>query len=72
MLMTGLFVIGAGAGAVLTYARDRKLLGLYWNLVHDLSDMIPPPEPETPDPPAAAARITELPPMVEAQRKAAS
>ena len=41
VLMTGLFVAGAGAGALLSYARDRNLLRLYGHLVHDLSSMIP-------------------------------
>jgi hypothetical protein len=72
VLMTGLFVAGAGAGALLSYARDRNLLRLYGHLVHDLSSMIPHDDQGPPEPPAAAARFAEMPPIVEAQRKAAS
>lgn len=72
LLMTGLFMAGAGAGALLTYTRDRSLLYLYGHLVKDLSRMVRHPETDPPEPPAAAARITEIPPIVEAQRKAAS
>jgi len=72
LLMTGLFVAGAGAGALLTYKRDHSLLALYGHLVQDLSRMVPHSEPDPPEPPAAAMRVAEIPPIVEAQRKAAS
>jgi hypothetical protein len=72
ILMTGLFVAGAGAGALISYAHDRSLLGLYGHLVEDLSRMVPRPIADRPEPPAAAARIAEFTPIVEAQRKAAS
>ena len=75
LLMTGMFVVGAGAGALISHAHDRSLLSLYGHLVADLRRMIPhdgPEDPGPPEPPAVAARITELPPLVEAQRKAAS
>lgn len=70
--MTGIFVAGASAGALISYARDRNLLALYGHLVEDLSRMIPHPEPEPPEGPAQAARIAEIPTLTEAQRKAAS
>ena len=70
--MTGMFVVGAGAGALLSYARDRKLLQLYGHLIEDLSCMIPRRQSDPPEGPAQAARITEIPSLMEAQRKAAS
>ena len=70
LLMTGLFVAGAGAGALLSYARDRSLLHLYENLVEDLSRMIPHHDSDPFEPPAAEARIAELPPLVEGRRRA--
>ena len=72
LLMTGLFVAGAGTGAILTYTRDRSLLALYGHLVQDLSRMVPHSESEPPEPPALAMRFGENSPIVEAQRKAAS
>ena len=70
--MTSMFLAGAGAGAFYSYARDRSLISLYGQLVEDLSRMIPKPRPDSPVPPAMAARIAEIPPLLEAQRKAAS
>jgi hypothetical protein len=57
ILLTGIFAAGAGAGAFLSYARDRNLLQLYGHLVHDLSRMIPRDDPGSPEPPAVAARV---------------
>jgi hypothetical protein len=70
--MTGMFVAGAGAGALLSYAHDRNLLDLYGHLVEDLSRMIRHGAPDQPDGPAQAGRISAIPPLREAQRKAAS
>ena len=72
LIMTGLFIAGAGTGALLTYSRDRGLLALYGHLVQDLSRMVPHPDPTPPKPPAAAMRVAEIPPLADAQRKAAS
>lgn len=72
LLMTGMFVVGAGAGALLSYARDRSLLELYGHILEDLSRMVPHGESDPPDGPAQAARIAEIPTLMEAQRKAAS
>ena len=69
--MTGLFVAGAGAGALIRYAHDRSLLSLYGHLLEDLSRMVPHHHPDAP-PPAVAARLAGMSPVVEAQRKAAS
>ena len=60
LLMTGIFVAGAGAGAMISYARDRELLRLYGHMVHDLSAMIPHPDPEGPEPSAVAAPVPEM------------
>jgi hypothetical protein len=72
LLMTGMFVAGAGAGALLSYARDRNLLDLYGHLVDDLSRMVPHRESDPPEGPAVAARVSRIPSLTEAQRKAAS
>ncbi len=72
LLMTGIFVAGAGAGALLSCSRDRGMLKLYGCLLQDLSRMVPRHDRESPEPPASAAYIAEIPPIVEAQRKAAS
>ena len=69
LLMTGLFVAGAGAGAIISYARDRNLLRLYGHMVSDLSAMIPHPGPEGPGPPAAAAPIPQVPSLTDAVQK---
>lgn len=61
LLMTGLFVAGAGAGAMISYARDRNLLRLYGHMVNDLSAMIPHPVPGGPEPQATAAPIPQMP-----------
>ena len=71
MLMTGFFMAGAGAGALLSYARDRNLLRLYGHLVEDLSGMIP-HRPDSPEPPAVAARVADMPSTADALRKCAS
>ncbi len=60
LLMTGMFVAGAGTGALLCYGRDRNLLRLYKDLLEDLTSMIPRHQPEPPEPPASAARIPEI------------
>ncbi len=70
--MATMFFAGAGVGALYSYDRDRKLISLYSHLVADLSRMIRRPGPDLPAPPAMAARVAEIPPLVEAQRKAAS
>jgi hypothetical protein len=70
MLMTSLFAAGVGTGAVLRYARDRKLLCLYGHLVEDLSRMIPHGEPDPAQ--AAAARNSDMPSGATAQQKRAS
>jgi hypothetical protein len=70
MLMTSLFVTGAGAGALLSYAHDRKLLHLYGHLVEDLSSMIPKGEPDSAQ--AAAARNSDMPSGANAQQQRAS
>jgi hypothetical protein len=72
LLMTGIFVAGAGAGAMISYARDRNLLRLYGHMVHDLSAMIPHAGSEGPEPPAAAAPIPKSPSITDAVQKRAS
>ena len=72
LLMTGLFVAGAGAGAMISYARDRNLLRLYGHLVNDLSAMIPHPGREGPEPPAAGAPIPGMPSITDAVQKRVS
>lgn len=70
LLMTGIFVAGAGAGAMISYARDRELLRLYGHMVHDLSAMIPHPDPEVPGPStAAAAPVPEMHSFTDAVQK---
>ena len=70
MLITGLFVVGVGTGAVLRYARDRKLLCLYGHLVEDLSRMIPRRNPDSPETPAA--QIANMTSVGDAQQQRAS
>jgi hypothetical protein len=72
LLMAGLFVAGAGAGAMISYARDRNLLRLYGHMVHDLSAMIPHAGPPGPEPPAAAAPIPQMPLLTDAVQKRVS
>ena len=60
LVMTGLFVAGAGAGALVTYFRDRNLLRLYGDLVQDLSSMISRTSPHPTDGPATTARIPHV------------
>lgn len=70
MLMTSLFAAGVGAGALISYARDRKMLCLYGHLVEDLSSMIPHGEPDPAQ--AAAARNSDMPSGANAQQQRAS
>jgi len=70
MLMTSLFAAGVGTGAVLRYARDRKLLYLYGHLVEDLSRMIPRRNPDSPETPGA--QIANLTSVGDAQQQRAS
>lgn len=72
MLMTGMFVAGAGVGALFSYTRDRSLLLLYRQLVEDLSHMVRHRPPDPTGPPAAAARVAEIPPLTDARQKCAS
>lgn len=70
MLVTGLFVAGVGAGALLSYARDRKLLRLYGHLVEDLSGMISRRKAVSPE--AAAAKTADQASGADARQKYAS
>jgi hypothetical protein len=72
LLMSGLFAAGAGIGAMFSYARDRNLLRLYSSLVEDLSSMIPRAASQPPDDPAAAARMSALPPLPDPLDRRAS
>ena len=72
LAMTAMFLVGAGTGALISYGHDRRLLSLYGDLVEDLSRMIPHHLPDAAPPPAAAARVTDLPPIVEVHHKEAS
>ena len=71
ILITSSLLVGAGAGAMFTYVRDRTLLQQYGNLIHDLSRMMR-QRPEPPEPPAAAAPIPEWKSLGDAFGKRAS
>ena len=71
ILITSSLLIGAGAGALLTYAHNLSLLQQYGKLVHDLTQIMR-KRPDPPGPPAASARIVEWAPSEDAVATRAS
>jgi hypothetical protein len=57
LITAGIFLLGAGSGAALSYLKDRRMLRLYGDLVRQLSAALRRQWGPAPVPPAAGALI---------------